>query len=133
MTLYLGTNNVPENCAANTSAVARSLKHRGQRARRHDEAAIPGVGESHNRSLYCGRVAHIDRARFQTEGRCGSLDHGELAGPGADVGIAYYRCAFKVRRDLLEKFEPFASFYCGLCAIQTPMLTPPSKDGYFQL
>ena len=70
---------------------------RGQRARRHDEAAIRQACEGPDGPLHLGPVAYIDRGYFQAERRCDSLDDGELPSPGRDAGITNDRDAYLAR------------------------------------
>ena len=85
------------------------LMKRGQRAGRHDEAAIRQACESRDGALHLGPVAYVDHGYFQAECRCDTLDDGELAGPGRDAGITNDRNASHVWRDLLEQIKPFAA------------------------
>jgi hypothetical protein len=47
---------------------------RGQRTRRHDEAAILQACGGRDGPLHLGPVAYIDRGYFQAERRCDSLN-----------------------------------------------------------
>jgi hypothetical protein len=76
-------------------------------ARRYDQAAVRRAGEAGDGALDLARLAHADGTVLNPERLRCALDGAELPDPDK-IGIPNNSGSHYVRRDLLEKFPPFA-------------------------
>src|SRR6266700_4110862 len=79
----------------------------GQRARRHNQAAIRRARECRDGALDLAGVAYVDRADLHPDRRRHGLDYGELADPRDYSRITKDRRSRYTRRDLFKQFQPF--------------------------
>src|SRR5215831_21224645 len=84
--------------------------NRRQPAPGQDQAAIRRAREGRYAPLDVGRVAHVDRAHIDRERGRRSLDGTPLAHASGYGGIANNCCSRHAWRDLLEQFQPLASY-----------------------
>jgi hypothetical protein len=82
----------------------------GRSTRRQDQAPVGHARESLDGLLNLRSVAHVDRTYVDPKCLRYGLDGGELTGAGSQTWIAKDRCSGRIRRNLLQKFQPFSAY-----------------------